>query len=131
MTDESQLISYNKLVTRFTQLGPYLRKEKTNEEQYFFDCLSVCINADKTPETREFWGWWFELNATDDGFRYDYQFGKFNTAGDWLEENIPNQNSQEVQETLSDFYQKLQTFVEQDLNLKILPATELNHPKLS
>ena len=131
MTKESQILSYNRLVTRFTQLGPYLRKEKTNEEKFFFDCLSVCVNAEKTPDTREFWGWWLSLSTTEEGFFYDYQFGKFNTAGDWLTENIPNQDSQQVRETLSDFYLKLQNFVEEDLNLKILPAKELNHPKLA
>ena len=131
MPDGASQLSHNRLVYRFTQLGPYLRKDKTREEQYFFDCLSVCINANKSPQTREFWGWWFELNTDENGFYYDYQFGKFDTKGNWLEETVPNQNSKEVKNTLSDFYQKLQAFVEEDLNMKILPAKELKNPKLS
>lgn len=63
---------YGRLVTKLTAIGPYLRQEQTSTELFFFDCLASCINANKDPEKREFWGWWMELTPTERGFSYRY-----------------------------------------------------------
>ncbi len=67
MTDETKTLSHGRLLTRFAQLGPYLRQNKCTEDRYFFDCLSACVNAKKSPDSREFWGWWMEINPKEGG----------------------------------------------------------------
>lgn len=131
MTEDTKTLSHGRLITRFTQLGPYLRKDKSSEERYFFDCLSVCVDAEEAPDEREFWGWWLELDAADDGFSYDYHFGKFDANGDWVDESMPNKHNKEVQATVKDFYQKLTSFVVDDLGLTVTPASGLKKPKLN
>ncbi|SKA47184.1 sigma factor-binding protein Crl [Enterovibrio nigricans] len=130
MTDETKSISHGRLMTKFAQLGPYLRQNKSSEQSYFFDCLSACVNAKKTPESREFWGWWMELTPKEGGFEYVYAFGKFDTAGEWKEENVPSKSASEVKASLDTFYQKITGFVEGDLSLEISALPSLKQPKL-
>ncbi|MEZ8141580.1 sigma factor-binding protein Crl [Enterovibrio norvegicus FF-33] len=130
MTEETKTLSHGRLLTRFAQLGPYLRQKKSTGESYFFDCLSACVNAKKTPESREFWGWWMKLTPKEGGFEYSYTFGKFNTEGEWLEEKLPKKCVQEVTESLDTFYKKIAGFVEGELALEITALPSLKKPKL-
>ncbi|WP_028023658.1 sigma factor-binding protein Crl [Enterovibrio calviensis] len=130
MTEETKNISHGRLLTKFAQLGPYLRQKKCSEDGYFFDCLSACVNAKKPPESREFWGWWMKLTPKKGGFEYAYTFGKFNTEGEWLEENVPNKCVKEVKASLDTFYQKIAGFIEGDLALEITALPSLKKPKL-
>ncbi|CZF81698.1 sigma factor-binding protein Crl [Grimontia marina] len=130
MTDETKTLSHGRLLTRFAQLGPYLRQNKCSEEGYFFDCLSACVNAKKSPECREFWGWWMEISPKEGGFEYAYTFGKFDTEGAWKAENVPNKSSTEVKASLDAFYSKITEFVEGELGLEISAKPSLKEPKL-
>lgn len=128
---KAKAMSHGRLITRFTQLGPYLRKEKSSEEGYFFDCLSACVNAKKTPETREFWGWWLELTRKKNGFKYIYSFGKYDTAGNWKKSAVPSKCTQSVNDSLDVFYQKICVFLEEELQLEISALSSFKGRKLS
>ncbi|MBV7300528.1 sigma factor-binding protein Crl [Enterovibrio paralichthyis] len=130
MTDETKTLSHGRLMTRFAQVGPYLRQNKSSENSYFFDCLSACVNAKKSPESREFWGWWMQLTPKEGGFEYLYTFGKYNTEGEWLEDAIPNKYADEVKASLDTFYSKITGLVEGELALEITAQPSLKQPKL-
>ncbi len=106
MSDE-QTITSGRLMTRFAQLGPYLRQNKSTEAVYFFDCLATCVNAKKSPENREFWGWWLLLKAEEGVLEYSYDFGMYDLKGDWTQDALPTSCTAEVKQSLDDFYIKL------------------------
>lgn len=128
--EKAKALSHGRLLTRFTQLGPYLRKEKSAEQGYFFDCLSACVNAKKSPDTREFWGWWLELTPKKNGFKYTYTLGKYDSAGLWKNIAVPSKYNQEVKNSLDVFYQKISAFLEGELELNISALSSLKLPKL-
>ncbi|WP_096618598.1 sigma factor-binding protein Crl [Candidatus Enterovibrio altilux] len=130
MTRKIKMLSHGRLLTRFTQLGPYIRQNKSSEEGYFFDCLSACVNAQKLPESREFWGWWLKLTPKKGGFEYAYTFGKFNTEGNWKMDHVPKRCTKEVTKSLEMFYKKISNFVENELQLEITALSSLKHPQL-
>ncbi len=130
MTEEKTTLSHGRYLTRFAQLGPYLRREKSSNESYFFDCLSACVSAKKEPENREFWGWWLELVPKKKGFKYVYTYGKYDQQGDWLDIELPNKYTEEVKQSLEVFYQKISGFLEGELSLNIKAAPSFKGAKL-
>ena len=131
MPNELNPLSHGRLMNRFNKLGPYLRHQKSSETTYFFDCLSACVDAKKAPERREFWGWWFELSPKDTGFEYTYTFGKFNSAGDWVNESLPKDQVDEVKRTLDVFYGKLNEYLGDEMEQAITPNQNLKSPALA
>lgn len=88
-------------------IGPYLREPQSEEGHYIFDCLSVCVNDKKSPEEREFWGWWLELDKSEEGFSAKYNTGKYNIDGNWDPLPLPKKAIAEVSRTQEAFHQKL------------------------
>ncbi|WP_237386651.1 sigma factor-binding protein Crl [Xenorhabdus sp. Sc-CR9] len=100
--------SKNKLLKRFSALGPYVRELKCQNGYFFFDCLAVCVSAKVVPEKREFWGWWLELEEQGQGFVYNYQIGLFDKKGEWNSMNIRKKADLEhLESTLQAFHKRL------------------------
>ncbi|CDL81566.1 sigma factor-binding protein Crl [Xenorhabdus szentirmaii] len=100
--------SKNKLLKRFSALGPYVRELKCENGYFFFDCLAVCVNAKVAPEKREFWGWWLELEEKGNEFVYKYQIGLFDKHGEWRVMNIKKASDLEhLESTLQAFHKRL------------------------
>lgn len=130
MSDKLPL-SHGRLKTRFTALGPYFREGKSDTERYFFDSLSVCVDAKKDPDAREFWGWWFEMTPEGEGFTYRYGFGLFDKKGDWVAKSIPREAQAAVDKTLTNFYAKLSALLDDELGLSLSPSQALTEPELA
>ncbi len=123
-------VTHRKLVRKFTAIGPYLREAKSNESEYFFDCLAVCASAKAAPEAREFWGWWLMLTTEDSqNFEFHYQLGFFDASGQWQERALPKKHEAEVARTLRDFYDKLGSCMN-SLSLSIRPSPALGNNHL-
>ncbi|WP_434359258.1 sigma factor-binding protein Crl [Parasalinivibrio latis] len=130
MAEQNGFPPYGKLINKFAAIGPYLRDKKSSQEMFFFDCLAVCVNAKKSPEKREFWGWWLELKPTETGFEYSYQFGRFDEAGNWQNDKVPAKYVEEVSATASSFYEKLKSVIEEEFSLDVQPAPSLKEASL-
>lgn len=107
MSDVAKTPTHHRLLSVLKAIGPYLREGQCQEGVYLFDCLAVCINDKKSPEKREFWGWWMELTETDSGFEANYQLGRYNVAGNWEVSSLPEQAMSDVVRTQQEFHQKL------------------------
>ncbi len=114
--------SKNRLLKRFSALGPYVRELKCQNGYFFFDCLAVCVSAKVTPEKREFWGWWLELEEQDQGFVYNYQIGLFDKHGEWQVMGIKKKADLEhLESTLQTFHQRLADAFD-TLKLTLIPS---------
>ncbi|MDC9612827.1 sigma factor-binding protein Crl [Xenorhabdus khoisanae] len=114
--------SKNKLLKSFSALGPYVRELKCQNDYFFFDCLAVCVSAKAAPEIREFWGWWLELEAQEQGFIYNYQIGLFDKNGEWRAMSIKKKADLEhLESTLQTFHKRLAGSFE-TLNLTLTPS---------
>jgi sigma factor-binding protein Crl len=131
MTSTTLFPPHGRLMTKLTALGPYIREKKSQEGYFFFDCLASCINAEKEPEHREFWGWWLVLTAEDNGFEYCYDIGRYDINGEWNPGKLPAKHKEAVMKTLIDFYAKLQPFIIDDCNLSLSPSVALEQKKLT
>ncbi|WP_394247878.1 sigma factor-binding protein Crl [Vibrio profundi] len=107
MSEVAKNPTHYRLLSALKAIGPYLREPQSEEGHYLFDCLSVCVNDKKSPEEREFWGWWLELDKSEDGFSAKYNVGKYNLAGDWDSQSLPKKAVAEVNRTQEAFHQKL------------------------
>ncbi|KLN97859.1 sigma factor-binding protein Crl [Moellerella wisconsensis] len=122
--------SNGKYLKKFTDLGPYLRALKCQNDQYFFDSLVVCINTKIEPETREFWGWWLDLEKTDSEFFYRYQLGRYDNQGHWQVEPLDNHEVlSPIEQNIQDFHQRLCTVFD-TLELKLLPSPQMTKFRL-
>ena len=101
--------THSRLMTKLKAIGPYLRDTESSENSYLFDCFSVCVNHTKSPEEREFWGWWLELKQDGRHFLADYRYGLFDFEGVWLNQPIPENIQGDVENTLIAFHRKLTT----------------------
>ncbi|PSU32091.1 sigma factor-binding protein Crl [Photobacterium lutimaris] len=130
MTTEKTFPPHGRLMTKLTALGPYLRQPLSSEGHFFFDCLSSCVSAKKAPDEREFWGWWFIIEANDEGFDYHYGFGRYDGAGEWVKDPVPAKHEKAVQQTLEDFYPKLEGLLQKEFKLTLSPSKVLKEPEL-
>lgn len=96
-----------RLLTTLKAIGPYLREAECQPGMYLFDCLSVCTDEQKSPELREFWGWWLKLEKNEKNFVANYSYGQYDEKGQWVDVSIPLKAQPEVERTLETFHQKL------------------------
>ncbi|HDY8065057.1 XRE family transcriptional regulator [Vibrio vulnificus] len=119
MSEVTNNPTHNRLLAKLRAMGPYLRDPQSKEGLYYFDCLSVCIDDRKSPELREFWGWWMELEATEGGFTANYHIGKYDVEGNWLDLAIPKNTLEEVNKTQNCFHLKLVKTLEEHFQLSV------------
>lgn len=120
MSEMTKTPTHYRLLTAMKAIGPYLREGQSKEGYYLFDCLSACVNDQKSPEKREFWGWWLELERTEEGFEAKYHIGRYNTAGVWGYEALPAHAVSEVTRTQEDFHQKLVSHLIRQFDLSVV-----------
>ncbi|MCE0556026.1 MULTISPECIES: sigma factor-binding protein Crl [unclassified Motilimonas] len=123
---ETQFPPRGRITKKFTDIGPYFRVGKSDDENFFFDCLAVCVGINAEPDKREFYGWWLELKKTDTGFSYHYQYGFFDVTGEWQEKAIPKKHQAEVTRSLQVFYEKMMDLVENTFELDLEPSSALD-----
>lgn len=119
MSEVAKNPTHYRLLSALKAIGPYLREPQSEEGHYLFDCLSVCVNDKKSPEEREFWGWWLELDKSEDGFSAKYNVGKYNLAGDWDSQSLPKKAVEEVNRTQEAFHQKLVDVLSSQFELNV------------
>ena len=107
MSEVTQQPTHYRLLNVLKAIGPYLREPQSEEGHYIFECLSVCVNDKKSPEEREFWGWWLEWDKSEEGYSAKYNIGKYNIDGNWDCLPLPKKAVAEVSRTQEAFHQKL------------------------
>lgn len=111
--------SCGRLFKLFTDLGPYFRKQQSTERLFFFDCLEICIDSEKEPEEREFYGWWLELEKDENSYNYKRFDGRYNLAGNWIVENVCSQDQQQLDMSFELFLKRLETLIDIESGLKL------------
>ncbi|MCJ2377823.1 sigma factor-binding protein Crl [Vibrio sp. ZSDZ34] len=119
MSDKSSNPTHYRLITALKAVGPYLREPLSNEKNYHFDCLSVCVDDKQSPEDREFWGWWLDLSFNGKSFEARYHLGLYNQVGEWVNENVPASAIQEINRTQEAFHNKLVNMLDEKFSLSV------------
>lgn len=119
MSEVTASPTHYRLLSTLKAIGPYLREPLSEEGHYLFDCLSVCVSDKKSPEEREFWGWWMDLDKQESGFIANYSFGLYNAEGNWVGKAVPASAQEEVQRTLDNFDAKLRDVLQSKFELGV------------
>ncbi|WP_413110819.1 sigma factor-binding protein Crl [Thaumasiovibrio sp. DFM-14] len=115
--------THGRLMMKLAAIGPYLREKKSAKGCYFFDSLVSCVDAEKAPESREFWGWWLYLTVTDEQQCFArYGLGRYDQNGAWLAAELPEQASLDVQANLSAFESMLQKAMKENFSIVLNDA---------
>lgn len=119
MSDTTKSPTHYRLLSTLRAIGPYLRESQCVDGSYLFDCLSVCVNDKKSPEKREFWGWWLELEQQGNGYQARYRSGLYDTTGEWLDEKLPQNVVKDVNHTQEAFHKKLIETMQTEFGLQV------------
>jgi sigma factor-binding protein Crl len=119
MSETAKTPTHYRLIAAFKAIGPYLRETLSKDGSYHFDCLSVCVDDTKSPEDREFWGWWLDLALVDGQFEATYQIGCYNQIGEWILESAPKSAINEINRTQEVFHQKLKATLNDKFELVV------------
>jgi len=107
MSEPQKTPTHYRLMSAFKAIGPYVRESKSIEGYYLFDCLAVCVSDKKSPEEREFWGWWLALELQEKAFVARYHTGLYDVSANWVEQKLPKKAVEEVNRTQENFHKKL------------------------
>ena len=119
MSEPTKSPTHYRLLSTLRAIGPYLREAQSTDSLYIFDCLSVCVNDKKSPEQREFWGWWLELEKNDDLFEARYRTGLYDVTGEWQEKALPKKAVEDVTRTQEAFHRKLLETLQQEFDIPV------------
>ncbi|KJY82294.1 XRE family transcriptional regulator [Vibrio galatheae] len=119
MSEQTKGPTHYRLLSTLRAIGPYLREVQCKEDAYLFDCLSVCVNDKKSPEQREFWGWWLELERNGEVFEARYRSGLYDASGEWQEKALPKKSIQDVTRTQEAFHQKLVKTLQSEFEISV------------
>ena len=112
--------SRGRLFKLFTEMGPYFRIKKSSEKQYFYDCLDICLDAEKGPELRSFYGWWMTVSKEDDQFVFERFDGLFNLAGEWELASLSSDNKAVLDDSFNLFVTRLQALLKLETGLSLV-----------
>lgn len=110
--------TYHRLIAKLKAIGPYLREGECQPDFFLFDCLSVCVDDKKSPECREFWGWWMEMERHEHVFVARFHHGKYNVAGAWVDDALPSEAEAEIMRTQTVFQGKVQALLSEQFQLE-------------
>ncbi|WP_022940298.1 sigma factor-binding protein Crl [Psychromonas hadalis] len=113
--------SRGRLFKLFTDLGPYFRKLQSTESSFFFDCLEICLDAEKEPENREFYGWWLVVTRNENGFDYERYDGKYNLEGNWVVCKIKKKDQKQLDDSFELFIERLKSLIETQTGFCLAP----------
>ncbi|EGA70009.1 DNA-binding transcriptional regulator Crl [Vibrio sinaloensis DSM 21326] len=119
MSDTTKTPTHYRLLSVLRAIGPYLRESQSEEGAYLFDCLSVCVDDKKSPEQREFWGWWLELKQEGDAYQARYRIGLYDISGEWQDKKIPKKAVEDVNRTQEAFHLKLVETLQSEFGIPI------------
>ena len=71
------------------------------------------------------------MTATDTGYEYKYDFGRFNVSGEWATGKLPAKHKAAVLKSLVDFYAKLTPFIIDGCDLTLVPTVTLTQTPLT
>lgn len=124
MSEQIKSPTHYRLLSTLRAIGPYLRESQSKDGYYLFDCLSVCVNDKKSPEQREFWGWWLELVANEAGFEARYRSGLYDITGEWQDKALPKKSVADVTRTQESFHQKLVDTLQNEFEIAVVMHKE-------
>ena len=113
--------SRGRLFKLFTELGPYFRIKKSTESLFFFDCLEICLDAEKELEEREFYGWWVTIEKDDSGYAYRRLDGLYNLAGDWVSKKISVKNKKQLDQSFVLFLEQIAMLLKNETGYELVP----------
>lgn len=119
MSDTTKTPTHYRLLSVLRAIGPYLRESQSEEGAYLFDCLSVCVDDKKSPEQREFWGWWLELKQEGDIYLARYRIGLYDVNGDWQDKKLPKKTVEDVNRTQEAFHSKLLKTLQSEFAIQV------------
>ena len=119
MSNVTKIPTHFRLLTSLRAIGPYLRESQSREGYYLFDCLGVCVDDQKSPEEREFWGWWLELEMQDQVFAARYRVGQYDKLGEWVGQALPKDAIAEVSRIQINFHKKLVDLLEKEYGMSV------------
>ena len=111
--------SRGRLFKLFTDIGPYFRKLKSDENTFFFDCLEICVDAEQEPEERIFLGWWLLLTLTENGFEYERFNGLYDMQSNWVATEISAAQMQQINQSFNIFIAKLEKMLEAETSYQL------------
>ena len=104
--------SRGRLFKLFTDIGPYFRKLQSDEGTFFFDCLEICVDAEKEPENRIFLGWWLLITRTDTSYQYERFNGLYDLEAKWVDTKINKKEMQQLDQSFDTFIEKLNKVID-------------------
>ena len=119
MSNVTKIPTHFRLLTSLRAIGPYLRESQSRDGYYLFDCLGVCVDDQISPEEREFWGWWLELEMQDQVFTARYRVGQYDKLGEWVPQALPKDAITEVNRIQNNFHKKLVGLLEKEYGMSV------------
>jgi sigma factor-binding protein Crl len=120
MTDKKLAPTHFRLLSKLKAIGPYLREGECKEGYYLFDCLCICVDDKKSPEEREFFGWWMELEQQETLYSANFKLGLYNAEGNWVDYKIPKDHLADITKLQKSFCEKLnKTLAEFELEFEL------------
>ena len=112
--------SRGRLFKLFTDIGPYFRKLHSDESQFFFDCLEICMDAEEEPENRVFLGWRLLVTRTGNTFEYERFNGLYDLEENWVDAKINKKQMKQLDLSCEVFIEKLSHLIDVEIDCELI-----------